>query len=121
MLDSLAVSKHTDRLVDAAFKIDPTSIYGWALAALVIVVLSLVSTIVLLFKFHNKKLAEAQAKNDQNTRDLMAAKLEAVGAMRDILHALNIISVGQKDSTKDVLEHIDNLKEAVTNKIEQMK
>ena len=46
MLDSLAVN-HTDRLVDAAFKIDATSIYGWALAALVIVVLSLVSTIVL--------------------------------------------------------------------------
>lgn len=102
------------------FEVSPDTIYGWALAAGVVLVISFSVVIVYLFRFFNQKLEEkeklssderntAQLRYDALESKLMAAKLDAVAALRDVLNALNMLAVGQKEGTQDILNRIEIL------------
>lgn len=110
----------SQELIQRSFQVSPDTIYGWALAAGVILVVSFSGVIVYLFRFFNQKLEQkerlsaderntAQLRYDALESKLMAAKLDAVAALRDVLNALNMLSVGQKEGTQDILTRIEVL------------
>lgn len=110
----------SQELIQRSFQVSPDTIYGWALAAGVILVVSFSGVIVYLFRFFNQKLEQkerlsaderntAQLRYDALESKLMAAKLDAVAALRDVLNALNMLSVGQKEGTQDILNRIEVL------------
>lgn len=129
MTDSL--SNHVDHLVHTAFEINPSTVYGWALASTVILVIAFSGVIIYLFRFFNAKMDSKESifaeertrhisRQNELEKQLLDAKLEAVAAIRDVLNALNVISVAQKDSTDDIINQIDKLKIELVSKMERI-
>ena len=115
-------------LIERGFDISPATIYGWTLAAMVILVASFSYVIRFLFMHTDKKVEKITGEMAQERRefnqervrlesDIVTAKLKSVEVLRDVLNALDRIAVDQQDGKDEVIREIQNLRTDIREKM----
>lgn len=125
-------NNHVNELITRAWDVQPETIYGLFAGGAVLIAVAGLVVARQLFTFANKKIEEkerqmieerhrAQERHDKLAGELMSSKIEAVGALRDILNALNVISVSQNNNKEEIIDTVDRLKESLIESINRIK
>lgn len=126
------LQNQVNELISRSWDVNPTTVYGLFIGGAVILTATAFFVAQRLFIRTEKKLEEkerqmveerhrAQERHDKLANELMASKIEAVGALRDVLHALNILSVSQSENTETIIDTVDRMKGSVLESINRIK
>lgn len=126
------LQNQVNELINRSWNVDPTNVYGLFVGGTIILTVTAFVVAQRLFVRTEKKLEEkerqmveerhrAQERYDKLANELMAAKIEAVGALRDVLHALNVLSVSQSENTETIIDTVDRMKGSVLESINRIK
>ena len=126
-------------VVDGAFDIDPTKIYAWALASMVILTILFGSGMIWLFTYMIKKLDtketyytkliqerekyyDAKYESLENLLEsksmvIIELKEKSLSVYRDVAQALAILELATKDTSEDLVKEISEFRREVLERI----
>lgn len=135
----LQIPSEVKDVIESAWTIDPSRIYAWALASMVILTVLFGAGIIWLFTYMIKKLDNKEAYYSNLLRErekyydskyeslenlleaksmvIIELKEKSLGVYRDVAQALAILELATKDTSEDLVKEISEFRREVLERI----